>query len=161
MTDEDAKHLRRCVELAATALDAGHAPFGSVLVATDGRVLFEDHNRTGGGDPTRHPEFAVARWAAENLPLGDRRACRVYTSGEHCPMCAAAHGFVGLGAIAYAASAEQSARWRREAGAPASPVAPIPIGSVVPGLDARGPFPAFEAEIADLHRRFHARRGST
>ena len=38
-------HLRRCVELAAEAVDAGDFPFGSVLVAADGRVLAEDRNR--------------------------------------------------------------------------------------------------------------------
>ena len=34
---EDLPHLRRCVELAAEAVDAGDHPFGSVLVAADGR----------------------------------------------------------------------------------------------------------------------------
>ena len=32
LTDEDLVHLRRCVELATEAVDAGDAPFGSVLV---------------------------------------------------------------------------------------------------------------------------------
>jgi tRNA(Arg) A34 adenosine deaminase TadA len=52
--------LRRCVELAAEALDAGDEPFGSVLVGGDGTVLGEDHNRVASGDRTRHPEFAPA-----------------------------------------------------------------------------------------------------
>ena len=42
---EDLPHLRRCVELAAEAVGAGDHPFGSVLVAGDGRVLAEDRNR--------------------------------------------------------------------------------------------------------------------
>jgi len=25
----------------------------------------------------------------------------MYTSGEHCPMCAAAHGWVGIGKLVY------------------------------------------------------------
>ncbi len=58
------QYLRRCVELAAEALEAGDEPFGSVLVAADGNVLFEDRNRVASGDPTRHPEFEIARWAA-------------------------------------------------------------------------------------------------
>ncbi|WP_020575886.1 hypothetical protein [Actinopolymorpha alba] len=33
------RHLRRCVELAAQALDVGDEPFGSVLVAGDGTAL--------------------------------------------------------------------------------------------------------------------------
>jgi tRNA(Arg) A34 adenosine deaminase TadA len=46
MTDEsELRHLRRCVELAAEAVEAGDEPFGSVLVDGDGRVLAEDRNR--------------------------------------------------------------------------------------------------------------------
>jgi len=36
VTDADAAHLRRCVELAGEAVAAGDFPFGSVLVAADG-----------------------------------------------------------------------------------------------------------------------------
>ncbi len=67
MDDHDLRHLRRCVYLAAEAVDAGDQPFGSILGSAGGEVLFEDHNRTGGGDATRHPEFAIVRWAAEHL----------------------------------------------------------------------------------------------
>ena len=62
--DTDKKHLIRCIELAQEALDNGDEPFGSMLVAKDGRVLFEDRNRVSNGDQTRHPEFALAKWAA-------------------------------------------------------------------------------------------------
>ena len=78
--------LRRCVELAAQAADVGDFPFGSVLVAADGRVLAEDRNReVSTGDATRHPEFELARWAAANMTAADRAAATVFTSGEHCP----------------------------------------------------------------------------
>jgi len=52
---------RRCVKLAAEALEAGDEPFGSVLVAGDGTVLAEDRNRIASGDrisksnPAPHP----------------------------------------------------------------------------------------------------------
>jgi len=39
VTGADLPHLRRCVELAAEAVEAGDSPFGSVLVAADGTVL--------------------------------------------------------------------------------------------------------------------------
>lgn len=67
ITEVDIKHLRRCVELAKEALDKGDEPFGSVLVSADGKVLHEDHNHVAGGDHTQHPEFALARWAANNM----------------------------------------------------------------------------------------------
>ena len=68
-TAAELRHLRRCVELATEALEAGDEPFGSVLVAADGAVLAEDHNRVASGDRTRHPEFELARWAAANITL--------------------------------------------------------------------------------------------
>ena len=61
LTDDDLRHLRRCIALAEAALEAGDEPFGSVLVNADGRVLAEDHNRVASGDRTRHPEFELAR----------------------------------------------------------------------------------------------------
>ncbi len=65
------------MELAAEALEAGDEPFGSVLVAADGTILAEERNRVGSGDRTRHPEFALARWAAENMTPGERAAARL------------------------------------------------------------------------------------
>lgn len=156
-TETDLKHLRRCIELAAEALEAGDDPFGSVLVAGDGTVLAEDRNRTASGDPTRHPELELARWAAANLTPEERAVATVYTSGEHCPMCAAAHGWVGLGRIFYAASSAQLVEWRAELGAPPGPVRPLPVQEVVPGVVVEGPVPELAREIRELHRRRHGR----
>ncbi|HEU0191968.1 MAG TPA: nucleoside deaminase [Mycobacterium sp.] len=152
LSDADLEHLGRCVELAREALENGDAPFGSVLVDADGLVLYEDRNRTGGGDATRHPEFAIARWAAANLAPVCRIRTTVYTSCEHCPMCAAAHGFVGLGRIVYASSAAQMHGWTAEVRGPASPVAPLPITAVVPKAVADGPAPLFEDQLKALYQ---------
>lgn len=152
-TEVDLAHLRRCVDLAREALDDGDEPFGSVLVDASGRVLFEDRNRVRDGDNTRHPEFEIARWAAANVALGDRAGCTVYTSGEHCPMCSAAHAWVGLGQIIYAASSEQLAGWLSEWGIPAGPVVALPINTIAPGIATDGPVPEFEAELKELHRQ--------
>ena len=149
------QHLRRCVELAAQALAAGDQPFGSVLVAADGSVLFEDRNRVASGDATRHPEFEIARWAANHLTPQARATATVYTSGEHCPMCAAAHGWVGLGRIVYASSSRQLAQWREELGLAPGPVHPLPIQEVVPGAVVEGPVAELAEQVRDLYRRFH------
>ncbi len=156
LTDAELKHLRRCVELAAEALEAGDEPFGSVLVAVDGTVLAEDHNRVASGDRTRHPEFELARWAAANMTPEERAAATVFTSGEHCPMCAAAHGWVGLGRIVYVSSSEQLAAWLAELGVPAPPVRTLPINEIVPGVVAEGPVPGLAEQVRDLHRRFYS-----
>ena len=154
LSEQDRDYLTRAVDLAEAALEAGDEPFGSVLVSTDGDVLFEDHNHVSGGDNTQHPEFAIARWAAENLAPEQRASCTVYTSGEHCPMCAAAHGWVGLGRIVYASSAVQLGQWADELGLPPSPVAALPIQQLVPGLPVDGP----DTELAERVRSLHARR---
>ena len=130
-------------------------PFGSVLVAADGKVLFEDRNRVGSGDRTRHPEFEIARWAAANMTPEARAAASVYTSCEHCPMCAAAHGWVGLGRIVYITSAEQLTTWLIELGLPAAPVRPLPIRDIVPHLVVDGPVHDLAEEVHALHRRCH------
>ena len=158
ITDTDLRHLRRCVELARRALEAGERPFASVLVGADGVVLAEDHNRANStGDPTRHPEFALARWAAENLTPEERRAATVYTSGEHCPMCSAAHGQVGLGRIVYVTSAAQFTDLMAELGLAKRTVNPIPIQQVVPGIAVEGPIPGLDEEVRELQRRAFAK----
>ncbi len=149
----DLAHLRRCVDLAREALDAGDQPFGTILVDQAGEVRFEERNRAGGGDETQHPELAVAVWSAGHLTVAERAAATVYTSGEHCPMCAAAHGWMGLGRIVYALSAAQLTSWRLAWGLPPSPVATLPITAVVPAARVDGPAPDLEDELRELHRR--------
>lgn len=156
INETDMKHLRRCVELAETALEKGDEPFGSVLVSAAGEVLFEDHNHVAGGDHTQHPEFAIARWAANNLSLEERSRATVYTSGEHCPMCAAAHGMVGLGRIVYASSSKQLAGWRSEMGAASSRVRNLSIQEVIKETTVDGPVPELAERVHQLHQRLHA-----
>src|SRR5919106_4456371 len=148
VNDAELRHLRRCVELAAEALAAGDEPFGSVLVDADGAVLAEGHNQVASGDRTRHPEFELARLSAAHLTPEERAAATVYTSGEHCPMCAAAHAWVGLGRIVYVASSEQLASWLGELGVPAPPVRTLPVHEVAPGVTVEGPVP----ELTDAVR---------
>lgn len=90
----DLTYLEKCIKLAKDALEAGDEPFGSILVAANGEVLVEDRNHVSGSDHTQHPEFALARWTAEHMSAKERSIATVYTSGEHCPMCAAVHGWV-------------------------------------------------------------------
>ncbi|MES1924247.1 nucleoside deaminase [Salinisphaera sp. T31B1] len=156
MTDDQTRiHLKRCVELAAEALAAGDEPFGSVLVDAHGRVCAEDRNRIAAGDATRHPELALAQWAAAHMSARERAAATVYTSGEHCPMCAAAHAWVGLGRIVYASSSAQLVAWLDAMGAARPPVTPWPIGDIAPGVPVAGPVAPFDTQVRALHRRHH------
>ena len=152
ITESDLHHLRRCVELAREALEAGDQPFGSVLVDGSGVVRREERNRAGAGDETQHPELALARWSASLSP-SERAAATVYTSGEHCPMCSAAHAWMGLGRLVYAASAAQLTAWRTPWGLPDGAVRVLAVHDVAPGVVVDGPAPELEEEVRELHRR--------
>ncbi len=160
LADTDLAHLRRCVELAREALEDGDEPFGSLLVDTAGTVRFEDRNRVKGGDHTRHPEFAIARWSAGHLSASERANATVYTSGEHCPMCSAAHAWMGLGRIVYAVTSSQLSEWQAEWGDPKSPVTPLPVQTVAPGIPVSGPAPELAEEMYALHRRHFEANGA-
>ncbi|MEK3660343.1 nucleoside deaminase [Paenibacillus sp. FSL F4-0236] len=158
LNDTDIKHLQRCIELARIALEVGDEPFGSILVSANGEVLAEDSNHVGGGDHTQHPEFALARWAAQNMSLEERKQATVYTSGEHCPMCAAAHGWVQLGRIVYASSSQQLSQWLSEIGIAASPVRNLTIQEVIHSAVVDGPVTELAEQVRELHRQFHGQR---
>lgn len=153
VSEDDLKHLRRCVELAREALEAGDAPFGSVLVDANGKALQEDRNReTTESNVSFHPEFTLAIWAQKNLSPEERSKAMVYTSGEHCPMCSTVHANVRLGRIMYVSSTEQLVQWRKELGIEPGPVAPLAINQVAPGLTVDGPVEELAGEVRELHR---------
>jgi tRNA(Arg) A34 adenosine deaminase TadA len=94
--------LRRCIALAREAVEAGDEPFGSVLADGDGNVLEEERNRVvTSADVTAHPELALAAWASGHLDREERFRATIYTSAEHCPMCAAAQVWSGVGRLVF------------------------------------------------------------
>jgi tRNA(Arg) A34 adenosine deaminase TadA len=162
ISESDLVHLRRSVELAREAAAGGDGPFGSVLVDAAGVERFADRNReVSSGDETRHPEFEIVRWAIIHLTPEERAASTVYTSGEHCAMCSAAHAWAGLGRIVYVASGAQISQWRASRGVGPSPVATLPITTVAPGLRVDGPVDELVPEVRVLIERHaeHRLRG--
>jgi tRNA(Arg) A34 adenosine deaminase TadA len=156
LTPTDLPHLRRCLALAAEALQAGDEPFGSLLVDAQGQVLAEARNQVNALNALAHPELALAQWAATHIDPAARATTTMYTSGEHCPMCAAAHGWVGLGKIVYISSAAQLTQWLHELGAPPSPVQMLPIQTVVSKVEVAGPADGELLQaIKDLQVAYH------
>lgn len=154
INDNDKKYLRRCIELATESLEAGDEPFGSVLVDSKGTVLNEDRNRANTVDATYHPEIAVARWAAQNMTPEERAKAVVYTSGEHCAMCSAAHAWAGLGRIVYISSSKQLGEWLAEMGVKStSPIKALAIQEVALNVPVEGPIAGFDEEVKELQRR--------
>ncbi|GAK03982.1 hypothetical protein JCM19037_2351 [Geomicrobium sp. JCM 19037] len=99
ITEQDIHYLERAVSLAEKGLAEGNDPFGSVLVSADGTILAEDYNRVSSGDVTKHPEIELVRFASVHLNQEERHQSTVYTSGEHCPMCASLMRWQGWGEL--------------------------------------------------------------
>lgn len=86
----------------------------------------------------------------------DRAKATVFTSGEHCPMCASAHGLVGLGRIVYASSSKQLAQWKKEMGVTLpAPVKSYPIQEMVPAIEVVGPVEEYAEQVRELQRQYH------
>ncbi|KAJ5460773.1 putative cytosine deaminase [Penicillium daleae] len=159
ITSTDTAFLYRCIDLAKEAVEAGDDPFGSLLLGANGKILKEERNRIHTeSNLSLHPEFTLALWAEKNLSPADRAAATVYTSGEHCPMCAAAHAYAGLGRIVYASSSRQLAGWMEELGVGEGVVATLPVQQVAPGLVVDGPAINLREPIFELHRLRKERR---
>ncbi|MFI7454242.1 nucleoside deaminase [Nonomuraea sp. NPDC049714] len=108
MNHDDERHLRRAIELAASARQAGNPPFGSLLVSQDGTVIAEERNTSlADSDITAHPELKLARWAARELDADTAAVTTMYTSCQPCGMCTGAIERSGLGRVVFALSSEQ------------------------------------------------------
>ena len=159
LTASDIKYLEQCLDLAKEAVEAGDKPFGSILVNQQGSVIAEARNRVNELSPLAHPEFELADWAAKNLPTSERKQTTMYTTGEHCPMCSAAHAWVGLGTIVYLSSAKQLHEWLKELNAPASPIRFYPVEEIIPDVEVRGPATGeLLQRIKELHGIYYGER---
>ena len=78
----------------------------------------------------------------------------VYTSGEHCAMCSAAHAWAGLGRIVYISSSKQLSTWMDEMGVTStSPINSLTIQEVAPNVAVDGPIVGLDEEIKVLQQR--------
>ena len=103
-SERDRELLRRAIDLAGEAGEAGNRPFGSVI-AVDGIAVAEGRNQVGAsGDITAHAELVALRRAIDDGYAERLAGATVYASGEPCPMCAAACVWAGVGRIVFAAS---------------------------------------------------------
>lgn len=105
-TETDLAMMRRALDQARRAGDAGETPVGAVVYETaTGRILAEAHNtRETEKDPCGHAELIAARAAAK--ALGDWRlnACTLVVTLEPCAMCAGMIVNARFGRVVYGAS---------------------------------------------------------
>ncbi|TGY92780.1 tRNA adenosine(34) deaminase TadA [Marinicauda pacifica] len=109
MTERDERYMRRALQLAQAAGDAGEAPIGALIVdPASGQVVAEGGNAPiAGHDPTAHAEIVALRRAG--LALGNYRltGLELYVTLEPCAMCAGAISHARIGRVVYGASDEK------------------------------------------------------
>jgi tRNA(Arg) A34 adenosine deaminase TadA len=154
LTSTDNHFLTLCIDLAEEALEAGDKSFGSILVDKNGDIVAQARNRINELNALAHPEYELSAWALDNLTEEERKESTMYTSGEHCPMCSAAHGMARIGTVVYAASGRQLNEWLQEVDLPLSPINMIPIEEVVKDIEVRGPA---DGELLERIKMMHCK----
>ena len=147
------RHLKRANAVAQAAMDAGHHPFGALLVAADGEtVLLEQANV----DSVNHAEAVLARDAARQFAPNVLWGCTLYTTVEPCAMCAGTQYWAHIGQLVYGMSEQRLLQLTGNHAE--NPTLDLPCREVFArgqkALKVWGPVVAVEEEIAALHRRF-------
>ena len=147
----DIDFMRRALELAAAAEQAGEVPVGAVLVQDD-KIIAEGANRPiASHDPTAHAEIEALRAGGRALATYRLTNTTLYVTLEPCAMCAAAIVHARVRRLVFGA-------WDPGAGAAGSSVDVFGL----PGLNHR--VDVFGGVLADectrqLQEFFAARRG--
>ena len=95
--------MRRALELARQAAEAGEVPVGAVVTCGD-EVIAEARNAMrGSADPTAHAEMVAIRAAAAKLGASRLDQCTLWVTLEPCAMCAAAVALARMKALRFAA----------------------------------------------------------
>ena len=96
--------MRRALDLARRAEEAGEVPVGALVVA-GGQVIGEGWNRPiSTNDPTAHAEVVALRAASSALENYRLPGTTLYVTLEPCAMCASATNWAQLGRIVYGAA---------------------------------------------------------
>ncbi|HKZ32507.1 MAG TPA: nucleoside deaminase [Vicinamibacteria bacterium] len=102
---EDARHIRRAIELAREARKRGNHPFGALLVV-DGQIVLEAENTVvTQKNPTHHAEMNLVQLAWRELRAEVIGRSTLYTSTEPCPMCTGAIFWSGIRRVVFSLSA--------------------------------------------------------
>ena len=95
--------MRRALDLATIAAEAGEVPVGAVVTLGD-EIIAEARNAMRGSlDPTAHAEMVAIRNAATRLGQPRLDGCTLWVTLEPCAMCASAIALSRIGALHFAA----------------------------------------------------------
>jgi tRNA(Arg) A34 adenosine deaminase TadA len=151
--EQQLRHLRRANQVAHRAMDAGHHPFGALLVAPDGEtVLLEQANV----DSVNHAEAVLAREAARRFAPDYLWGCTLVTTAEPCAMCAGTQYWAHIGKLVYGMSEQRLLQLTGNHAE--NPTLDLPCREVFArgqkAMQVWGPVVEVEDEIAALHRQF-------
>ena len=101
MTDE--YYMKKALEQAKRAAQAGEVPVGAVVVYQD-QIIARGYNlRERKKDPTAHAEINAITRAAKKLGGWRLTGCTLYVTLEPCPMCAGAMVNARMDRVVYGA----------------------------------------------------------
>lgn len=96
--------MRRALDLAFEAAEAGEVPVGAVITTGEEAIIAESRNAMcSTSDPLAHAEIVAIREAARALGTSRLDDCTLWVSLEPCAMCAAAISMSRLKALRFAA----------------------------------------------------------
>jgi tRNA(Arg) A34 adenosine deaminase TadA len=95
--------MRRALELAREAAEAGEVPVGAVVTVGDEIIAEARNAMRGSSDPTAHAEMVAIRATASKLDTSRLDECTLWVTLEPCAMCAAAVALSRMKALRFAA----------------------------------------------------------
>jgi tRNA(Arg) A34 adenosine deaminase TadA len=154
--DQATRALRAANAVARRALDAGHHPFGAVLVAADGETVLMEQ---GNVDAVNHAEAVLARNAAARFDAATLWGCTLVTTVEPCAMCAGTQYWAHIGRLVYGMSERDLLGLTGNHAE--NPTLDLPCREVFArgqkAMQVIGPVPEMHEEIVALHRSFWQR----
>jgi tRNA(Arg) A34 adenosine deaminase TadA len=145
--------LSKAQAVAQRALDAGHHPFGAILVAPDHETVLLEQ---GNVDSVNHAEAVLARDAARRYAPDHLWHCTLVSTVEPCAMCAGTQYWANIGRLVY--GMDESALLALTGNHAQNPTLALPCREVFArgqkDISVVGPVADMAEAIAALHRRF-------
>lgn len=99
-TDKD--FLEQAIELAMENKNKGARPFGALIVRENQIVAKGVNNLLATFDPSSHAEMEAIRSLTKESRNLDLKGCKIYASGQPCPMCMAVIAMTNISEIIFA-----------------------------------------------------------
>jgi tRNA(Arg) A34 adenosine deaminase TadA len=95
--------MRRALDLAREAAEAGEVPVGAVVTLGEEIIAETRNTMRSSADPTAHAEMEAIRAAAVKLGTSRLDECTLWVTLEPCAMCAAAISIARIKALRFGA----------------------------------------------------------